>query len=64
MAKKHEPTGRHEGEKRYVRRDDSGRFKVSDDVGRSVAGDRGTSAKAIAKTVKKYPNALKRLADR
>lgn len=27
-------------DKRYVRRDDDGRFRESDDVGRSLAGDR------------------------
>jgi hypothetical protein len=30
----------HQGDKRYVRRDDNGRIKESDDVGRSLAGDR------------------------
>ena len=34
-------------DKRYVRRDGSGRFKESDDVGRSLATDR--RRKAIAK---------------
>ncbi len=29
----------------YVRRDDSGKFKESDDVGRSLAQDRRTKAK-------------------
>ncbi|MBO9558194.1 MAG: hypothetical protein J7515_06355 [Caulobacter sp.] len=28
------------GDKRYVRRDDQGRFSESDDVGRSLAADR------------------------
>ena len=28
------------GDKRYVRRDDEGRFSESDDVGRSLAADR------------------------
>ena len=36
-------------EKRYVRRDDEGKFKESDDVGRSLAADRRTKAKTIAK---------------
>ena len=31
--------------KRYVRRDQSGKFKESDDVGRSLAKDRQTKAK-------------------
>lgn len=32
-------------DKRYVRRDDQGQFKESDDVGRSLAQDRRQSAK-------------------
>jgi hypothetical protein len=32
-------------DKRYVRRDAQGRFKESDDVGRSLAADRRQSAK-------------------
>jgi hypothetical protein len=39
-------TGR---DKRYVRRTKSGRFKESDDVGRSLAADRRTKAKRIAR---------------
>ena len=34
---------------RYVRRDDKGQFKESDDVGRSLAADRRTAAKTPAK---------------
>jgi len=30
----------HEGDKRYVRRDEQGRFGESDDVGKSLAADR------------------------
>ena len=30
----------HPGDKRYVRRDEQGQFKESDDVGRSLAQDR------------------------
>lgn len=37
------------GDKRYVRRDDKGRFKESDDVGRSLAADRRTKAKTVAR---------------
>ncbi|WP_242165178.1 hypothetical protein [Lysobacter sp. M15] len=33
------------GDKRFVRRDQQGRFKESDDVGRSRAADRRTPAK-------------------
>ncbi len=36
-------------DKRYVRRDEKGRFKESDDVGRSLAADRRTKAKTTAK---------------
>jgi hypothetical protein len=36
-------------DKRYVRRDRSGRFKESDDVSRSLAQDRRRKAKARAK---------------
>jgi hypothetical protein len=39
-------TGR---DKRYVRRDDAGQFKESDDVGRSLSQDRRRKAKAVAK---------------
>jgi hypothetical protein len=39
-------TGR---DKRYVRRDDHGRFKESDDVGRSLAADRRQHAKTKVK---------------
>ena len=36
-------------DKRYVRRSSTGRFRESDDVGRSLARDRGTKAKNTAK---------------
>ena len=39
----------HKGDKRYVRRDAHGRFKESDDVGRSLSQDRRTAAKTDAK---------------
>ena len=39
----------HEGDKRYVRRDEQGRFGEQDDVGRSLAADRRVQAKARAK---------------
>ncbi len=35
-------------DKRYVRRGARGRFKESDDVGRSLAADRRTTAKTVA----------------
>jgi hypothetical protein len=39
----------HPGDKRYVRRDGKGRFKESDDVGKSLASDRRTKAKKVVK---------------
>jgi hypothetical protein len=36
-------------DKRYVRRDQSGKFKESDDVGRSLAQDRRRKAQTRAK---------------
>lgn len=36
----------HKGDKRYVRRDENGQFKESDDVGKSLAADRRQHAKA------------------
>jgi hypothetical protein len=37
-------------DKRYVRRDEKGQFKESDDVGRSLAADRRTQAKTTVKS--------------
>jgi hypothetical protein len=37
-------------DKRYVRRDENGRFKESDDVGRSLSADRRRKAKTTAKS--------------
>ena len=37
-------------DKRYVRRDEKGRFKESDEVGRSLAADRRTKAKTTVKS--------------
>ncbi|AMV21806.1 hypothetical protein [Planctomyces sp. SH-PL14] len=36
-------------DKRYVRRDEAGQFKESDDVGRSLPQDRKRPAKSVAK---------------
>ena len=36
-------------DKRFVRGDTAGKFKDSDDVGRSLAGDQRTKAKTVAK---------------
>jgi len=38
-------------DKRYVRRDEKGRFKESDDVGRSLSADRRQDAKTKAPKV-------------
>jgi hypothetical protein len=35
----------HPGDKRYVRRDEKGQFKESDDVGRSLSQDRKRQAR-------------------
>ena len=40
----------HKGDKRYVRRDEQGQFKESDDVGKSLTADRRTKAKHTAKS--------------
>lgn len=37
------------GDKRFVRRDENGRFKESDDAGKSLAQDRRTAAKTVVK---------------
>lgn len=37
------------GDARFVRRDDHGRFKESDDVGRSISQDRRHDAKTTVK---------------
>jgi hypothetical protein len=37
-------------DKRYVRRDEQGRFKESDDVGRSLSQDRKRRAKSVVKS--------------
>jgi hypothetical protein len=49
MTSKRELIEPHKGDKRYVRRDVDGRFKESDDVGRSLAADRRKHAKTEAK---------------
>ena len=38
------------GDKRFIRRDEGGRIKESDDAGRSLASDRRTKATATAKS--------------
>ena len=39
----------HPGDKRYVRRDEQGRFKESDDVSRSLSQDQKRQAKTVSK---------------
>jgi hypothetical protein len=48
-AKKRELIEPHAGDKRYVRRDDEGRFKESDDVSRSLSQDVRRKASHSAK---------------
>jgi hypothetical protein len=38
------------GDKRFIRRDEKGRIKESDDVGRSLAVDRRAKAKTVVKS--------------
>ena len=39
----------HKGDKRYIRRDENGRIKESDDVSRSLSQDVRKDAKTVAK---------------
>jgi hypothetical protein len=48
MAAKRELIEPHKDDKRYARRNPKGRFKESDDVGRSLAQDRRRKAKTLA----------------
>jgi hypothetical protein len=49
MARKRELIEPHPGDKRYVRRDDEGRFKEVDDVTRSLSRDVRQHAKQVVK---------------
>ncbi len=49
MAEKRELIEPNEGDKRFVRRDEEGKFKESDDVGRSLSQDRKRSAENESK---------------
>jgi hypothetical protein len=49
MATKRETIEPHTGDKRYIRRDERGRIKESDDVSRSLSQDRRKAAKTTAK---------------
>ena len=50
MADKRELIEPNEGDKRYVRRDEAGQFKESDDVGRSLSQDQKKKAKTETKS--------------
>ncbi|MBA3466799.1 MAG: hypothetical protein H0T21_05265, partial [Gemmatimonadaceae bacterium] len=50
MADKRELIEPNEGDKRYVRRDEEGQFKESDDVGRSLSQDQKKKAKTETKS--------------
>jgi hypothetical protein len=45
MAEKRELIEPNEGDKRFVRRDEEGKFEESDDVGRSLSQDQNRKAK-------------------
>jgi len=45
MARKRELISPHTGDKRFIRRDDQGRFEEVEDVGRSLTQDRRRRAK-------------------
>jgi hypothetical protein len=49
MADERELIEPHEGDKRYVRRDHEGKFKESDDVGRSLSQDQKRDAQTESK---------------
>ena len=49
MAEKRELIEPNEGDKRFVRRDEEGKFKESDDVGRSLSQDQKQDAKTESK---------------
>ncbi|MEA2161905.1 MAG: hypothetical protein QOK37_32 [Thermoanaerobaculia bacterium] len=48
-AKKRELIEPHPGDKRYIRRDDQGRIKESDDVSRSLSQDQRKKASTVSK---------------
>ena len=49
MAEERELIEPNEGDKRFVRRDEEGKFKESDDVGRSLSQDQKQHAKTESK---------------
>jgi hypothetical protein len=50
MANKRELIEPHKGDKRYIRRDEQGRIKESDDVSRSLSQDQKRQAKTTSKS--------------
>ena len=49
MARKRELIQPNPGDKRYVRRDEKGRFHEEEDVGRSLEADQRRKAKTVSK---------------
>ena len=49
MARKRELIQPNPGDKRYVRRDEKGRFHEEENVGRSLTADRRRKAKTVSK---------------
>jgi hypothetical protein len=49
MISKRELIEPHKGDKRFVRRDEKGRFSTTVDVGRSLAADRRQRAQKVAR---------------
>ena len=49
MAEERELIEPHEGDKRFVRRDEEGKFKESDDVSRSLSQDQKRDAETQSK---------------
>ena len=50
MGGKREHIEPHEGDKRYVRRDESGQFSETDDAGRSLSRDRDLEARRTSES--------------
>jgi hypothetical protein len=50
MAQDREMVEPHEGDKRYVRRDEEGKFKEQDDVGRSLSQDQKRDSQQESKS--------------
>lgn len=50
MATKRTTVEPHAGDKRYVRRDEAGKFEESDDVSKSLSADVKKAAKTVVKS--------------